>query len=87
MIFNEDCMRLIGDSRSHIWLRHYASSVQVAHSIPDEIIGFLNLPNHSSNTMALGSNQSVTEMKTRNFARSKGWPALKAYTLVPSESR
>jgi hypothetical protein len=31
-------------------------------SIPDEVIGFLNWPNPSSRTMALGSTQPLTEM-------------------------
>jgi hypothetical protein len=39
------------------WSRHYATSRKVASSIPDEIIGFLNLPNLSSRTMALESTQ------------------------------
>jgi hypothetical protein len=38
-----------------------------AGSIPDEIIGLSNLPNPSSRNMALGSNQPLTEMSTRNL--------------------
>jgi hypothetical protein len=34
-------------------------------SSPDEVIGIFNLPNPSSRTMTLGSNQSLTEMSTR----------------------
>jgi hypothetical protein len=34
--------------------------------VPDEV-DFLNLPNPSSRTMALGSTQPLTEMSTRNF--------------------
>jgi hypothetical protein len=49
------------------WLRHYATSRQVADSIRDEVIGFFNLPNPSSRTMALESNQPLTEMSTRNL--------------------
>jgi hypothetical protein len=47
-------------------------------SIPDEIIGFFNLPNPSSRTMALGSTQHLTEMSTRNLPAGKGQPADKA---------
>jgi hypothetical protein len=32
---------------------------------------FSNLPNPSGRTMALGSNQSVTEMSTRNLKKKK----------------
>jgi hypothetical protein len=42
--------------------------LQVAGSTPDEVIGFLNLPNPSSRTMALGSTQPLTEMSTRNLS-------------------
>jgi hypothetical protein len=37
----------------------------------DEVIGFFNLPNPSSRTMALESTQPVTEMSTRNFLGGK----------------
>jgi hypothetical protein len=33
-------------------------------SIPDEVIGFFNLTNHSSRTMTLGSTQALTEMSS-----------------------
>jgi hypothetical protein len=57
-----------------VWLhavRHCAATQKVAVAIPDEIIGFFNLPNPSSRTMALGSAQPPTEMSTKNFARGK----------------
>jgi hypothetical protein len=47
-------------------------------SIPDEVIGFFNLPNPSSRTMGLESIQPLTEMSTRNLPGGKGWPARKA---------
>jgi hypothetical protein len=47
-------------------------------SIPDEVIGFVNGPNPSSSTMALGSTQPLTEMSTRYFPGGKGRPARKA---------
>jgi hypothetical protein len=40
---------------------------KVAGSSPDEVIGFFNLPNPSSCTMALGSTQPLTDMSTRNL--------------------
>jgi hypothetical protein len=51
-------------------------------SIPDEVIGFFNLPNPSSRTMALGLTQPLTEMSTRNLPGSKGQLALKADNLT-----
>jgi hypothetical protein len=53
-------------------------NLKVAGSVPDEIIGFFNLPNPSSCTMALGSTQPLTEVSTRNFPGGKGLPACKA---------
>jgi elongation factor P hydroxylase len=45
---------------------HYAASWNVAGSSPDEV-DFLNWPNPSGRTMALGSTQPLTEMSTRNL--------------------
>jgi hypothetical protein len=42
--------------------------------LPDEV-DFLNLPNLSSPTMALGSTQPLTKMSTRNLSGCKKWPA------------
>jgi hypothetical protein len=64
------------------WLRHYATSRKVAGSIPDEVIGFFNWPNHSSRTMALGLTQPLTEMSTRNLPGGKGRPARGADNLT-----
>lgn len=44
-------------------------------SIPNSVIGILNLPNLSSRVMALGSTQTLTEMITKNPAEGKGLPA------------
>jgi hypothetical protein len=52
---------------SVIWLSDYAKSRKVTGSIPDEVVGFFNWPNHSSRIMALGSTQPLTEMSTRNL--------------------
>jgi hypothetical protein len=43
-------------------------------SIPDEVIGFFNLPNPSSRTMALKSTQPLIEMSIRNLPVGKGLP-------------
>jgi hypothetical protein len=59
-------------------LSHYATSQKVAGSIPDEIIGFYNLPN----PLALGSTHPLTEMSTRNLPWGKGWPAHKTDNLT-----
>jgi hypothetical protein len=45
-------------------------------------LDFLNFPNASSRTMALGSTQPLTEMSTRNFPGGKGRPARKADNLT-----
>jgi hypothetical protein len=50
--------------------------------IPDEVIGFFNLPNTSSRTMALGSTQPLTEISTRNLPGGKGRPAPEADNLT-----
>jgi hypothetical protein len=51
------------------------SGRKVTISIPDEVIAFLNWPNPSSRTMALGSTQPLTEMSIRNLPGGKGSPA------------
>jgi hypothetical protein len=66
----------------HSSLRHYAIDRKVAGLILDEVIGFFNLPNPSSRTMALGSSQSLTEMSTRNLPGGKVWPEHKADNLT-----
>jgi hypothetical protein len=62
--------------------REYATSRKVAGSIPDEVIGFLNWPNPSSRTMALGSTQPLTEMSTSRLPGDKGRLARKADNLT-----
>jgi hypothetical protein len=59
-------------------LRHDARSWKIGGSIPDEVIGFLNWPNPSSRTMALGSTRPLSEMSTRNLPEGKGRPVPKA---------
>jgi hypothetical protein len=49
--------------------------------IPDAV-DFLNLPNPSSRTMALGSTQPLTEMSTRNLPGGKERPAHRADNLA-----
>jgi hypothetical protein len=49
--------------------------------VPDEV-DFFNLRNPSSRTMALGSNQRLTEMSTTNLPRDKKRPARKADNLA-----
>jgi hypothetical protein len=56
--------------------------LQVAGSIPNEVIGFFNWSNPSSRTMSLGSTPRLTEMSTRNLPGSKGRPARKADNLT-----
>jgi hypothetical protein len=58
-------------------LRHYATSLKLAGSIPDEVTGFLNWPNPSSRTMNLGSTHPLTEISTTNLPGGKGQSARK----------
>jgi hypothetical protein len=44
------------------------TSRKVAGSIPDYVIGIFHLHNPSGRTMALGLNQPLTEMSTRNIS-------------------
>jgi hypothetical protein len=64
------------------WLRHYATSRKVAGSVPDEVTAFFNWRNPSSYTMALGSNQTLKEMSTRNLPGGKWRPAREADILT-----
>jgi hypothetical protein len=48
--------------------------------VPEEV-DFLNLPNPSSRTMALGSTQPLTKMSTRNLPGGKKRPARRADNL------
>jgi hypothetical protein len=70
-------------------LRHYATSRKVAGSIPDEVIGFFNLPNPSSRTMAQGSTQpDRNEYQESSWGGGvKGGRRVKLTTLPPSVSR
>jgi hypothetical protein len=49
-------------------VRHCATSRKVAGSIPDSVTGIFHWHNPSGRTMALGSNQPLTEMSTRNIS-------------------
>ena len=49
-----------------IWLRHWATSLKVAGSIPDGIFGILHRRNPFSRTVSLGSTQILTAMSTGN---------------------
>jgi hypothetical protein len=49
-------------TRHGSWFRHYATTRKIEGSIPDDVIGFFNLPNPSSRTTILGWTQPLTEM-------------------------
>jgi hypothetical protein len=63
-------------------LRPNATSQKIAGLIPDDVIGFFNLRNPSSHTMALGLTQPLTEMSIRNLPGDKGQPANKPDNLT-----
>jgi hypothetical protein len=60
---------------------YYATSREIAGS-GTRRGGFLNVPNPSSRTMALGSTQPLTEMSIRNFSENKKRPARGADNLT-----
>jgi hypothetical protein len=53
--------------------------------IPDEVIGFSNLPNPSSRIIALGSTQPLTKMSTRSLPGGNGQSARKADLIAICE--
>jgi hypothetical protein len=53
------------NAKEIVGLRQYATRRKVAGSIPDEVTGFFNCPNHFSRSMALGSTQPLREMYFR----------------------
>jgi hypothetical protein len=53
-----------------------------AGSVPDEVVGFFNLPNPSSRTVALGSTQPLTEISTVTLSGNKRRLARKADNLT-----
>ena len=65
------------------WLRHCATSLKVADSIPDGVNGIFRWHNLSGRTMALGSTQLLTEMNTGNISWGKGGRCV-GLTLPPS---
>jgi hypothetical protein len=66
-------------------MRHYATSQNVAVSIPDEVTEFFNWPNPSNPTMGL--TESLTEMSFRNLRGVKAGRRIRLTTLPPSVSR
>jgi hypothetical protein len=77
-----------GGMWQHSWLRHYDTRWKVAGSSPDEAIGYFNLPNPSSRTMALGSTKPLN---TNEYQESswgvKGRRCIRLTTLPSSVSR
>jgi len=55
-------------TRWHSWLRHCATSRNVASSIPNGVITIFHWHNPSGRTMALRLTQPLTEMSTRNIS-------------------
>ena len=57
-----------GGTRWRSWLRHCTTSRKVTGSLPDGVNGIFHGHNSSDRTVALGSTQPVTEMRTRNIS-------------------
>ena len=58
----------VGGTRWRTCLRHCATCLKVAGSIPDCVIGIFHSHNPSGRTMVLGYNQALTEMNTMNIS-------------------
>jgi hypothetical protein len=69
------------------WLRYYATSRKVAGSIPDEVIWFFSWPNPSSRIMAMGSDQPLTEMSTRDLPDGKDCRLVRLTASPPPVNR
>ena len=65
----------LGGTRCRSWLRHCATSRDVAGSIPDSVIGIFRCHNPTGRTVALGSTQPLSEMSTRNISWGGGLKA------------
>jgi hypothetical protein len=65
------------------WLSYYATRRKVTGSNSDEVIGFFNLPNPSSRTMALESTQPLIEMSIGIFLGAKGGGRIRLTTSPP----
>jgi hypothetical protein len=69
------------------WLRYCTTSQKVAGSIPNGVTGIFHWLNPSNRTIALGSTQSLTEMRTRGISwgggGSKGGRCVGLTTLPP----
>ena len=64
--------------------RNRATSSKVAGSIADSVTGIFHLYNPSGRTVALGSTQSLTEMRARDIPWGKGGRCVRLTTLPPS---
>jgi hypothetical protein len=75
-----------GGTRWRSCFGHYATSRKIADSSP-EVIGFLNGPEPSSRTMALGSTQSLKKLVPGIFLGLKGCRRVRLTTSPWSVSR
>jgi hypothetical protein len=66
LCFGSPCSRE-GITRWRSWLRYCATNRKVAGSIPDGVVIF-HWHNPSGRSMALGSNQPLIEMNTKNIS-------------------
>jgi hypothetical protein len=76
-----------GGHEVEYWLIHYATSRKVTGSSPDEVV-FLNLPNHSTCTMAPRSTQPLNRNEYQESSwEVKGGQRVRLTTLLPSVSQ
>jgi hypothetical protein len=75
---------LMGERGSVVGWSTVLKDFKFAGSIPDEVIGFFNLPNPSSRNMTLGLTHPVTESSTTNLPGDKVRLARKANNSLSS---
>ena len=76
-------LQLRRGTRWRSWLRHCATSRNVAGLIPDGFIGIFHWHNPSSRTMLLGLTHPLTEMCTRNVSWEDKGGRCVGLTILP----
>ena len=69
-------------ARWRSWLRHSATSWEVAGSIPDVVVGIVHRRNPSGRTIALRATQPLTEMSTRYISWGIKWLVRRVDNLI-----
>jgi len=65
-LINPNTSTMLGGTWCRSWFRHCPTSLKVAGSIPDGVVGIFHRHNASNCIMALGLTQPLTEASIRN---------------------